>query len=110
MYFFFFAKREKLKVKHRPLPRTYRFLIPGGGWGGILALPIMAYYGEIPPKRGSFSGLRYMKCSGRSRGETQGAQAPLSQGLDDPPPPPLIWRSGSASEMVRISQVKYMKG
>ena len=57
------------------------------GRGGILALPIMAYYGEIPPKRGSFSGLRYMKCSGRSRGETQGTQAPLSQGLDAPPPP-----------------------
>ena len=64
----------------------------------------MAYYGEAPPERGTFSDLRYMKCSGRSRGETQGAQAPLSQSLDDPPT--LIWRSGSATEMVRISRVK----
>ena len=65
----------------------------------------MAYYGEAPPERGTFSDLRYMKCSGQSRGETQGAQVPLSQGLDDSPPP-LIWRSGSATEMVRISRVK----
>ena len=52
----------------------------------------MAYYGGTPPERGTFSDLRYMKymkCSGRSRGETQGAQAPLSQGLDDPTPPAL---------------------
>ena len=68
----------------------------------------MAYYGGTPPERGTFSDLRYMKCSGRSRGETQGAQAPLSQGLDDPPPPArLIWRSGSATEMVCKD---YMKG
>ena len=50
----------------------------------------MAYYGEAPLL---------------SRGETQGGQAPLSQGLDEPPFP-LIWRSGSATEMIRISQVK----
>ena len=50
----------------------------------------MAYYGGTPPERGTFSDLRYMKCSGRSRGETQGAQAPVSQGLDDPPPPPAL--------------------
>ena len=50
----------------------------------------MAYYGGTPPERGTFSDLRYMKymkCSGRSRGETEGAQASLSQGLDDPTPP-----------------------
>ena len=74
----------------------------------------MAYYGGTPPERGTFSDLRYMKymkCSGRSRGETQGAQAPLSQGLDDPTPPPpparLIWRPGSAAEIVCKD---YMKG
>ena len=54
----------------------------------------MAYYGGTPPERGTFSDLRYMKCSGRSRGETQGAQAPLSQGLDDPTPPPPALSGG----------------
>ena len=73
----------------------------------------MAYYGGTPPERGTFSDLRYMKymkCSGRSRGETPGAQAPLSQGLYDPTPPPparLIWRPGSATEIVCKD---YMKG
>ena len=73
----------------------------------------MAYYGGTPPERGTFSDLRYMKymkCSGRSRGETQGAQALLSQGLDDPTSPPparLIWRFGSATEIVCKD---YMKG
>ena len=41
--------------------------------------------------------------SGGSRGGAKGPglSAPplLSQGMDDPPPPPLIWKSGSAPDI-----------